>query len=951
MRTRKKKWLSYVLSLAVLATSVLPGGAQASAATLSQNGQTLTMDLDEEGRMVYTLEADMEKGLELSLENGETVILDGKGHTLRGEKGEASKDYNQKAKQAVSALSVQGKGTVLLKNVTLEGGAGDGGDREYEKANANCGLSVAGDVSVICQGNVKISAGESAAAPLGSECPGDDGCMGMRFDGDKLVVEKGAHLEVKGADGGACTARSSKGGTGLYFAGNALQVEQAASLSVTGGRGMDSVDTKQWKDNKGGDGAAALQLVRGRVDGSLTEQTAASAGNGTITLTPGQGGKANNPSAASDGAIGMAVDYTTGYVSDRDMLDESGESIKQIHVQYLLGNENELWLDFLKDQRIYYTKSNGIGEIAELKGTTEKTKKFTAVKVIKETNLSEEIKRNDPITDNMEITVVCQCAHMSGIDKDETATYERYICKLCHVWMQSSIIDREGNTRYIHEYGWMCPALMDLADVGETIELLGSKTWCGDNGGSTIGDNLTWSLVKEKNGQINNPGDDGEFRLVIEGTGVFGKNNYKNWAYGDSQDSTNDFITGIEVKAGVAGIAEGTFSNYGNLQEIRIANGTALSENAFQNDPTLLKKVEITANEKASADADLTKEALVQAGFPESATYYFPVTFIGNNQEESSVVTYAYGDTVTPAAITYSGHTFQGWYQDPSFKKGTEWNPETDTVKGAMTLYAKWKTNSSSGSGSGGGSGVVRPAITPSPSPSAEPTVTLSPEPTVAPSETPGSVPSEVPTIAPSVEPSIQPSVAPTIEPSAKPTAKPTVKPSSQPTAKPTKKPSSKPTAKPAAKGKKIKDSKTGSVYKVTSAKGKTPTVSYYADPSKKSQSKKLVIPKQVTIKGVTYKVTSIAANACKGNKKIASLTIGSNVKSIGKNAFRGCKNLKKIVIQSKKLTTKSVGKNAFLGISKAAVVQTSKELAKKYRKLLKKKGLPETAQVRKKGK
>ena len=944
MRTKKKKWLSYVLSLAVLATSVLPGGAQASAATLSQNGQTLTMDLDEEGRMVYTLEADMEKGMELSLENGETVILDGKGHTLRGEKGEASKDYNQKAKQAVSALSVQGEGTVLLKNVTLEGGAGDGG---YQ-ANANCGLSVTGAVSVICQGNVKISAGESAAAPLGSEQPGDDGCMGMKFEGDKLVVEKGAHLEVKGADGGACTARSSKGGTGLYFAGNALQVEQAASLSVTGGSGMDSVDTKQWKDNKGGDGAAALRLVRGRVDGSLTEQTAASAGNGTITLTPGQGGKANNPSAASDGAIGMAVDYTTGYVSDRDMLDESGESIKQIHVQYLLGNEHEVWLDFLKDQRIYYTKSNGIGEIAELKGTTEKTKKFTAVK-IKETKSFEEIKMNDPITDNMEITVVCKCAHMSGIDKDEVAPYECYRCRLCRYEMKSSITDREGNTRYIAEdYREIVSALMDLADVGETIRLLGSKTWCGDNGGSTIGDNLTWSLVKESNKQIDYA-NKGEFRLVIEGTGVFGKNNYKNWAYGDFQDSTNDFITGIEVKAGVAGIAEGTFSNYGNLQEIRIANGTALSENAFQNDPTLLKKVEITANDKASAD--LTKEALVQAGFPENAAYYFPVTFVGNNQEESSVVTYAYGDTVTPAAITYSGHTFQGWYQDPSFKKGTEWNLETDTVKGAMTLYAKWKTNSSSGSGSGGGSGVVRPAITPSPSPSAEPTVTPSPEPTVAPSETPSSVPSEVPTIVPSVEPSVQPSVAPTIEPSAKPTAKPTVKPSSKPTAKPTKKPSSKPTAKPAAKGKKIKDGKTGAVYKVTSAKGKTSTVSYYADPSKKSQSKKLVISKQVTIKGVTYKVTSIAANACKGNKKITSLIIGSNIKSIGKNAFYGCKNLKKLVINSKKLTAESIGKNAFQGISDKAVVQTPKELTKKYRKLLRKKGLPESAKVRKKGK
>ena len=101
----------------------------------------------------------------------------------------------------------------------------------------------------------------------------------------------------------------------------------------------------------------------------------------------------------------------------------------------------------------------------------------------------------------------------------------------------------------------------------------------------------------------------------------------------------------------------------------------------------------------------------------------------------------------------------------------------------------------------------------------------------------------------------------------------------------------------------------------------------------------------------MTYKVTSIAANACKGNKKITSLTIGSNVKSIGKNAFYGCKNLKKLVINSKKLTAESIGKNAFQGISDKAVVQTPKELAKKYRKLLKKKGLPASAKVRKKGK
>ena len=51
---------------------------------------------------------------------------------------------------------------------------------------------------------------------------------------------------------------------------------------------------------------------------------------------------------------------------------------------------------------------------------------------------------------------------------------------------------------------------------------------------------------------------------------------------------------------------------------------------------------------------------------------------------------------------------------------------------------------------------------------------------------------------------------------------------------------------------------------------------------------------------GTTYKVTSIAANAFKNNKKISKVVIGNNIVSIGKNAFAGCK----------KLTSVTLGKN-----------------------------------------
>lgn len=189
--------------------------------------------------------------------------------------------------------------------------------------------------------------------------------------------------------------------------------------------------------------------------------------------------------------------------------------------------------------------------------------------------------------------------------------------------------------------------------------------------------------------------------------------------------------------------------------------------------------------------------------------------------------------------------------------------------------------------------------------------------------------------------------------------------PSPQPTATPSGKPE---TPSPQPKGTNLKDD-TGAAYKVTSANGKTPAVQYIAP---KSGTKGTVtVPLEVTIDGVTYKVTSIAGNAFKGTKKIkkivigsnitsigknafagctslTSITIGKNVTKIGKNAFTGCKKLKSITIKTKKLTTKTVKKGAFNGISKKVVVKVPKSKYKTYKKLLPAKGLKKAAKIRK---
>ncbi len=237
---------------------------------------------------------------------------------------------------------------------------------------------------------------------------------------------------------------------------------------------------------------------------------------------------------------------------------------------------------------------------------------------------------------------------------------------------------------------------------------------------------------------------------------------------------------------------------------------------------------------------------------------------------------------------------------------------------------------------------VSEPTITPAPGNNngyiPGPGQSPAPSSSAAPSSTPSSAPSGTPGTNPTNAPG-NPSGAPT-DPTNAP-SDPTNAPS-DPTkapADPTKAPGTSTSVKV---GKKATIS--GSQYKVTSVTG-TRTVQFTKG---KKNAKKIVIPSTVKVSGKNYKVTAIAKNALKGNKKLTKLTIGANVKKIGANAFKGCSKLKNIVVKTKKLTKSKVGSNAFKGINAKATIKVPKAKVKAYKKIVKAKGAGKNVKVKK---
>ena len=155
------------------------------------------------------------------------------------------------------------------------------------------------------------------------------------------------------------------------------------------------------------------------------------------------------------------------------------------------------------------------------------------------------------------------------------------------------------------------------------------------------------------------------------------------------------------------------------------------------------------------------------------------------------------------------------------------------------------------------------------------------------------------------------------------------------------------PKPQPPKVGYKGTDSKNGYKYKVTKtgSKGGEALVTGVA----KSSTKKVTIPDSIQINGFTYKLTAVNDKAFYKKTKLTTVTIGKNVKKIGKSAFYGCKNLKTLNIKTTKLKSSTVGKKAFSGTYKKIVVNVPKKSYSAYKKFLFKAGIKETGKIKKK--
>ena len=123
-------------------------------------------------------------------------------------------------------------------------------------------------------------------------------------------------------------------------------------------------------------------------------------------------------------------------------------------------------------------------------------------------------------------------------------------------------------------------------------------------------------------------------------------------------------------------------------------------------------------------------------------------------------------------------------------------------------------------------------------------------------------------------------------------------------------------------------------IYKVREVNATGGTVMLVKRNSKKA---KFVIPATIKSGNYTFKVTSIANKAFKGDKKLKKVVIDKNVQVIGKRAFEKAKNLRSITIKS--VSLKKVGRSAFKGIHAKAKIKVPAKKMKAYKRLLKKKG------------
>lgn len=233
------------------------------------------------------------------MENGETVVLDGNGYSIKGKTG-------------TPGVQVSGSGTLQMQNVVVAGG-----DGVYD-VNGAVAVQVNGDVDVVLSGMVNMTGGKAGSymtASIGDGKPqAHSGLNGMNFKGNRLIVSEGSNVSVSGSDAyeGEDAHPGGYGGDGLEFYGNRFLVEAGVTLTLTGA------------SNKNAYGGNALYMSKGLLY----------TGNGaTLNLVGGSGVTAEN--------AGKEIDFWDGYVSERQLLTENGyDNLHKTTIKCLAGTSS-----------------------------------------------------------------------------------------------------------------------------------------------------------------------------------------------------------------------------------------------------------------------------------------------------------------------------------------------------------------------------------------------------------------------------------------------------------------------------------------------------------------------------------------------------------------------------------------------------------------------------------
>ena len=363
MKKELKKLFAYLLVLAIALTSVFTGqiGTKTTvkAATLENDGTEITAETEAsvdittnaEGQTVYTLKGNVTNGLKITLSEGETVILDGKGYSIYG------KDQIDEGSESMPALEIAGAGTLILKNANLTGGHGN--EEFWHNGQGATAIRVTSpDVSLILQETVNIIGGKAASGNTSGSKAGN-GSSGIEFSGAILKVDRGSKITIKGSDGYQGMSGDAyvngldgtPGGCALNFNGSSLLVRDDACLTLAGGNGGQGASGSQGVKNSyqiyqkaangtnGGNGGDAL---------SFEGNVYAISSTAKITYTPGTGGAAgtykdSDGTTLLDGEVGkQGIDgqnlaYSSGLMSDKTILQSAlsdGDEVISVTLHY-----------------------------------------------------------------------------------------------------------------------------------------------------------------------------------------------------------------------------------------------------------------------------------------------------------------------------------------------------------------------------------------------------------------------------------------------------------------------------------------------------------------------------------------------------------------------------------------------------------------------------------------